>query len=84
MLTRVDWPNRQGFDFEDANGNTVLSVWDKAGDHRLNLQSIGKTGYGEKYFSLDRTCELGMDLHPAKMDGEALLSLVNTHGAECA
>lgn len=87
MLRRVDWPNGCGFDFVDERGSEVLSVWDRAGDHRLNCQSLNDDGSlcasGVRHFSLDRSCELGLDLAPERLSGEALLALVNEHGAPC-
>lgn len=87
-MKRQDWPNRLGFDFVDESGGTRVSVWDGAGDHRLNVQEVEPDnsmcgGSGVRHFSLDRTCELGLDLRPERLSGEALLALVREHGEEC-
>lgn len=90
MLRRVNWPNRQGCTFVNDRGGEVLDARHDGtvAAGTLQLQSLrpdsSMCGYeGVKFFSLDRSCELGLDLAPERLSGEALLALVNEHGEEC-
>ena len=82
------WPNGLGFDLVDDDNDARLSVLSAFPD-RLVVCSVEQDDslcgeFHVRHFSLDRgRVELGLDLCPENLSGEALLDLVNAHGEAC-